>query len=93
VGDHTPVRLVLTRDAEQFAARAERFLAERVERNVLATVLLLARDREHAGPALAAGARQCMLFTDLANPTSNQIYAAVGYRRCGDWEEYAFIAP
>jgi predicted GNAT family acetyltransferase len=43
--------------------------------------------------ALANGARQCMLFTDLANPTSNQIYAAVGYRRCGDWEEYAFIAP
>jgi predicted GNAT family acetyltransferase len=42
---------------------------------------------------LAGGARQCTLFTDLANPTSNQIYAAVGYRRCGEWEEYAFSAP
>ena len=40
--------------------------------------------------ALAAGARQCMLFTDLANPTSNKIYAALGYRRVGDWEELAF---
>jgi predicted GNAT family acetyltransferase len=40
--------------------------------------------------ALAGGARQCMLFTDLANPTSNKIYAAVGFRRVGDWEEIEF---
>jgi RimJ/RimL family protein N-acetyltransferase len=39
--------------------------------------------------ALAAGAERCMLYTDLANPTSNKIYAEVGYRRCGDWEEIA----
>jgi RimJ/RimL family protein N-acetyltransferase len=39
--------------------------------------------------ALAGGASRCMLFTDLANPTSNKIYAEVGYRRCGDWEEIA----
>lgn len=37
--------------------------------------------------ALARGARRCMLFTDIANPTSNKIYAAVGFRRVGDWEE------
>ena len=30
------------------------------------------------------GAHTCMLFTDLANPTSNKIYADVGYRRFGD---------
>ena len=41
---------------------------------------------------LADGATRCMLFTDLANPTSNKIYAEVGYRRCGDWEEIA-LAP
>ena len=40
--------------------------------------------------ALAQGARRCMLFTDLANPTSNKIYAEVGYRRFADWEEHAF---
>lgn len=40
--------------------------------------------------ALATGARQCMLFTDLANATSNKIYAAVGFRRVGDWEELEF---
>ena len=37
---------------------------------------------------LAGGAERCMLFTDLANPTSNKIYALVGYRRIGDWEEH-----
>jgi GNAT superfamily N-acetyltransferase len=42
--------------------------------------------------ALAAGAARCMLFTDLANPTSNKIYAEVGYRRTGDWEEIALDA-
>jgi len=26
----------------------------------------------------------CMLYTDLANPTSNAIYQAMGYRRIGD---------
>jgi hypothetical protein len=37
------MRVVLTRDVEEFAARVEGFLAERVERNVLATVLGHAR--------------------------------------------------
>ncbi len=40
--------------------------------------------------ALAHGAQRCALFTDLANPTSNKIYADVGYRRFADWEEHAF---
>jgi uncharacterized protein len=42
---------------------------------------------------LATSARQCMLLTDLANPTSNKIYAAVGYERSGDWEQYRFARP
>ncbi len=56
------------------------------------------RRRGFAGAAVAAvsrralqdGARACMLFTDLANPTSNKIYAEVGYRRVGAWEEHHF---
>lgn len=40
--------------------------------------------------ALAAGATRCALFTDLSNPTSNKIYAEVGYRRFADWEEHEF---
>jgi predicted GNAT family acetyltransferase len=31
-----------------------------------------------------------MLYTDLANPTSNGIYQAVGYRRVGDAVELRF---
>ena len=41
--------------------------------------------------ALAAGAAKCMLYTDLANATSNTIYQTVGYRRASDAQEYAFI--
>ncbi len=40
--------------------------------------------------ALGAGATRCMLFTDLTNPTSNKIYAEVGYQRSGGWEEHVF---
>ena len=43
--------------------------------------------------ALEAGASRCMLFTDLDNPTSNKIYAEVGFRVIGDWEEHEFLAP
>jgi uncharacterized protein len=56
------------------------------------------RRHGYAGAAVAAlsrrllqeGARECALFTDLANPTSNKIYAEVGYRRVADWEEHEF---
>lgn len=41
--------------------------------------------------ARAGGARICVLYTDLSNPTSNKIYAEVGYRRRGNWEEHEFL--
>lgn len=44
---------------------------------------LTARELTHEG-------RTCMLFTDLANTTSNGIYQAVGYRRLGDAAELRF---
>ncbi|MFZ1993828.1 MAG: GNAT family N-acetyltransferase, partial [Solirubrobacteraceae bacterium] len=40
--------------------------------------------------ALDTGAHACMLYTDLANPTSNKIYADVGYGRIAEWEERVF---
>jgi GNAT superfamily N-acetyltransferase len=57
-----------------------------------------ARRRGYASAAVAAvsrhaldgGAHTCMLYTDLANPTSNKIYADVGYRRIAEWEERVF---
>lgn len=40
---------------------------------------------------LAAGRRFCFLYTDLANPTSNKIYVAIGYERVCDSVEYSFV--
>ena len=40
---------------------------------------------------LAAGRSFCFLYTDLGNPTSNRIYAAIGYRRVCDSIQYAFV--
>lgn len=55
------------------------------------------RGRGYASSAVAARSRlaiqsglRCALFTDLANPTSNKIYADVGYRRIADWNELTF---
>ena len=39
---------------------------------------------------LDAGRRFCFLFTDLANPTANHIYQAIGYAPVRDVEAYAF---
>ncbi len=39
---------------------------------------------------LDAGWQFCALFTDLANPTSNDIYQRIGYRPVGDFQEYDF---
>ena len=58
------------------------------------------RGRGYASAAVAAlsqwllerGRRFCFLYTDLANPTSNKIYAEVGYRCVADWEDHAFEA-
>jgi predicted GNAT family acetyltransferase len=40
---------------------------------------------------LGGGMRRCVLFTDLANPTSNSIYQTVGYRPYGDAAVIDFI--
>ncbi len=42
---------------------------------------------------LDSGFRQCVLYTDLANPTSNRIYRAIGYRPVQDVMDVNFSAP
>jgi len=42
--------------------------------------------------ALQAGAAEVVLFTDLANPTSNALYLRLGYRPVQDRVELAFAA-
>jgi predicted GNAT family acetyltransferase len=39
---------------------------------------------------LDSGWERCSLFTDLSNPTSNNIYQQVGYRPVHDFHEYDF---
>ena len=39
---------------------------------------------------LERGRRFCFLFTDLANPTSNDIYQRVGYRPVSDVDQWSF---
>jgi RimJ/RimL family protein N-acetyltransferase len=43
--------------------------------------------------ALMLGAQHVVLYTDLANPTSNSIYQAIGYRFDHDAEERSFQSP
>ena len=43
-----------------------------------------------AKAALLAGAREVVLYTDLANPTSNSIYVAIGFRPDHDAQELRF---
>ncbi|MEV7687131.1 GNAT family N-acetyltransferase [Streptomyces bungoensis] len=40
--------------------------------------------------ALERGAAEVLLFTDLANPTSNALYRRLGYRGVADFAVYAF---
>jgi uncharacterized protein len=40
---------------------------------------------------LEGGRRFCMLYTDLANPTSNRIYRRIGYEPICDVDEYRFL--
>ena len=42
---------------------------------------------------LAAGRSSCVLYTDLANPTSNRIYMDIGYEPVCDSVDYAFVTP
>jgi uncharacterized protein len=57
------------------------------------------RGRGYASSAVArlsqdmldAGKEFCALFTDVANPTSNHIYQAIGYRALVDFQVYRFI--
>lgn len=56
------------------------------------------RNKGYASSCVAAlsqslldqGQKYCFLFTDLANPTSNHIYQAIGYQAVGDMHEYRF---
>jgi predicted GNAT family acetyltransferase len=45
---------------------------------------------EVSSMARAVGAEEVLLFTDLANPTSNALYQRIGYRPVEDFAGYDF---
>jgi uncharacterized protein len=45
---------------------------------------------EQSAARLAAGDPSCFLYTDMANPTSNAIYARIGYNKVCEAAEYTF---
>ncbi len=59
------------------------------------------RGRGYAGAATAevsraareAGVAEVLLFTDLANPTSNGLYRRIGYRPVADFSVWRFAGP
>jgi predicted GNAT family acetyltransferase len=88
--DHGPVSLVSISPTIAAVTRiGPVYTAPQRRRRGYASSAVAATSRR----ALAAGAQRCALFTDLANPTSNKIYADVGYRRLAEWEEHAFERP
>ena len=52
--------------------------------------------RHGSSPIVSAAARadglRCLLYADLANPTSNGIYRAIGYRPVAELVRYEFDA-
>lgn len=40
--------------------------------------------------ALESGTAEVLLFTDLANPTSNGLYQRIGYRGVADFAQWEF---
>ncbi|MFF1756244.1 GNAT family N-acetyltransferase [Streptomyces sp. NPDC058266] len=48
---------------------------------------------EASRAARAAGAREVVLFTDLANATSNGLYLRIGFRPVRDFAVHTFTAP
>lgn len=75
--------------APDFARIAPVYTAPECRGRGYATSLVAQMSRE----LLARGKRRLFLTTDVANPTSNAIYARVGFRpECDDWQ-YDFVAP
>jgi len=68
-----------TGDLEEFVTAAGAFLRSRPAENTVP--LAIAETLRASGPRAA---RDVVLFTDLANPTSNSIYQRLGYRPVHD---------
>jgi GNAT superfamily N-acetyltransferase len=88
--DGSPVSLAGYRDIPGVGSRIEPVYTPLEHRRHGYATRLVA---ELSAARLAFGATGCFLGTDAANPTSNAIYARVGYIKVCEAVEYAFAAP
>jgi predicted GNAT family acetyltransferase len=75
-----------TRDSGTGCAINTVYTPPRFRRSGYATAVVAAL----SGRLLEAGRRFCCLYTDTANPTSNSVYAKIGYRPIRDDVQIAF---
>jgi uncharacterized protein len=85
--DGEPVSMAMrTRPAGRGISVTAVYTPPEQRRKGYATACVAALSRQ----LLAAGYDYCALFTDLANPTSNDIYYQIGYLPVADFDEYRF---
>ncbi len=82
--DDTPVAMAMMRVTRRGALIGAVYTPPERRRRGYASALVAAV----SAAALAADADRCILFTDLANPTSNTIYQRIGYRPVADWADW-----
>jgi uncharacterized protein len=84
--DKVPVSFACTNPAPPFAARVGPvYTPKEYRRQGYATACVSTLTQT----LLEQGCDRCFIFTDWANPTSNHIYQAIGYRPVCDWYDYA----
>lgn len=81
----TPVRFVVEGDPERFERGTGGRAHLRMSLALHSLRTVTDPPRPASGRLVAAGSAH--------RPTCNRIYAAVGYRRFGDWEEHEFAGP
>ena len=75
-----------TADTKEFLAVAGEYLRAEPARNSVVLTVTAAVSQA----ALGAGVREVVLYTDLANPTSNALYQRLGYRPVEDRVIFSF---
>ena len=85
-GDEARSMVATTRDTGSGCAINTVYTPPRFRRSGYATAAVAAL----SGRLLLAGRRFCCLYTDVANATSNSVYAKIGYRPVRDDVEIAF---
>jgi GNAT superfamily N-acetyltransferase len=83
----TPVSMAAVTPPEAGVSRVQLvYTPPALRRKGFAAACVAATTRRELGQA----GRRCMLYTDLANPTSNALYERIGYRRVGEAVDLLF---